>query len=720
MVQVRSGERTEQLTWEEWEERVRTGRVGPDVEVRIGALTGAAWVRAAELEVWSALRNDAGTAFRAAFSRGIAPVATALLVGVQIRIWWLGWLPPVFAETERWLPKLTTAILENGESWRLFTMGFYHESVLHIALNLLWLAYAGWSLERALGRANLVTLYLSSVLGGSVLSMVGSPDRPAIGASGGIFGLIAAVTVFGLLRPELLSDRSRRLFGPAILPYLILMFASGLQNATTDNWAHFGGLVTGGLLASFLDPPGLQRRPGWNRGVQATAAGVCLLVPMVLAGAGPRLHWLRDADAAAAAFADAPEPQPEPDRGGAPSEAGRYRALRWKVPIGWAPASLATFDLGVASTAGERGFAVTEKLGELPITPDQVLETWLGRARDTAPDATASLPHDVTFAGLPGREFEVQLGKDPALLAVVTAATRGAWSLTATWIVEAEMRTRLLPLELRSRRSVTWGEPEALVQARRDASGLGADRPPRIALARQRILAGELTAGQAELAALTAERPTDAAAWLARIEFVHWDPSTGPVIWDEALAALPEPKLIGAVVSSLARSGRTATARGLAEVAWLRLPGDRLLARARRSQGLPTALENGLPVELVREGQRDRSADEIASWRSWPLDLAGAEAAGAVLAGEDAAANAEIRAAIPSGPEVAVPLLIRMKYGPLQVFPEDAANGLAEDFLSLEGPNPPSWLPAELRVELARDPLLAAWARAVADARSGG
>jgi rhomboid protease GluP len=494
VVHIRAGDRTEQLTWEEWEERVRSGRIAPDTEVRIGALTGGGWVRAAELELYAALRNDAGVAFRAAFSRGVAPVATALLIGVQIRIWWLERIDAPYAAFEQWLPKLTTAILENGEIWRLLTMGFYHTGVAHIALNMLWLAYCGWSLERALGRANLIALYIASVIGGSVLSMFGSPDRPALGASGGVFGLVAAVTVFGLLRPELLGERSRRLFGPAILPYLVVMFVVGLQNETTDNWAHFGGLVTGGILAALLDPPALQRRPRWNVGWQVALAVVCLAVPAAIALAGPRIQWLRDSRAAAAAFSTVP-PVVEAEE--------LYRALRFEVPVGWAPSPLSTGDLGVASTAGQRGFAIAETTGEKPAGPDDVLDRWLARVRETWPDAHSTPARDVTLAGLPARRIEVDLGSASAQLAVVTAATRGAWSLTAVWEVEAGMRARLAPLEERVWASVSWGEPEPLVTARAAAEKLGADRADRIAYARQRVLAGEVGPGLTALAELT-------------------------------------------------------------------------------------------------------------------------------------------------------------------------------------------------------------------------
>ncbi|MBA2322404.1 MAG: rhomboid family intramembrane serine protease, partial [Deltaproteobacteria bacterium] len=361
--------------------------------MRIPAVTGTSYVRAGDLEVYASLRDEAGAAFRTAFQRGVAPLATALLVGVQIRLYWAIWVPEVYRATAVTLPKLTTAILENGEVWRLFTMGFYHEGIGHLFMNMLFLAFCGWNLERALGPANVLVLYFASVLGGSLLSMYGTPDAPAIGASGGVFGMIAAVTVFGLLRAELLTARSRLVVGIAILPYLVGLFASGLVNEATDNLAHFGGLVTGGLLGVVLDPPGLQRRRGWNRRWHAGVGTACIAIPVLLGLLGPRIHPLRDADDVAAAFSRRPLPPRE--------EA--YRSLVYRVPVGWAPASLSTGDFGAGSTAGLRGVVVVESTLDAPSTPDDVLSTWLTRVREAWPDAAAGPPTDATLAGLPAR-----------------------------------------------------------------------------------------------------------------------------------------------------------------------------------------------------------------------------------------------------------------------------------------------------------------------------
>ena len=265
MIRVRIGNELHELSWEEWEQRVRAGRIPPDAGVCFDAVTQGAFVPAEQLELYRSLRNDEAVAWQGRFLDGPPPLFTALLVGVQLRIWWFARIESVRDGLVGRFTNWTAPALEDGELWRPVTMGFLHTDLFHLVLNMLWLAYTGWNIERALGPRNLLAIYISAVVGGSVLSMFGSPETPSLGASGGVFGLVAASTVFGLVRPDLLPQRGRKLFGMAMLPYLVVMFWSGLMNEDTDNWSHFGGLLVGAGLGFVLTPEPLQRTPHWNR-----------------------------------------------------------------------------------------------------------------------------------------------------------------------------------------------------------------------------------------------------------------------------------------------------------------------------------------------------------------------------------------------------------------------------------------------------------------------
>src|SRR5262249_42907011 len=83
-----------------------------------------------------------------------------------------------------------------GEWWRIVTSGFLHESILHIGLNMLCLYLIGAQLEVALGRWRYLSLYITSLLAGSLLVLIISPFDATLGASGAIFGLFGVAFIY--------------------------------------------------------------------------------------------------------------------------------------------------------------------------------------------------------------------------------------------------------------------------------------------------------------------------------------------------------------------------------------------------------------------------------------------------------------------------------------------------------------------------------------------
>ena len=84
--------------------------------------------------------------------------------------------------------------IADGEWWRLVTGGFLHASIIHIGFNMYLLWILGGALERYAGAGALPgDLLLARCSGARSGRCSAQPDSPTIGASGGVFGLMAAL-----------------------------------------------------------------------------------------------------------------------------------------------------------------------------------------------------------------------------------------------------------------------------------------------------------------------------------------------------------------------------------------------------------------------------------------------------------------------------------------------------------------------------------------------
>ena len=159
-----------------------------------------------------------------------------------------------------------------GEWYRLLTAAFLHGSFLHIAFNMYVLFALGPTLERVLGHARFLILYLVAALGGSVASYTFSDPRTvSVGASGAIFGLMGALIVAGR---RLKWDITQ------VLVLLGINVVIGFLSPDVDWRAHFGGLVVGALVAGvfvWTPPPLKASRTLWQ------ALGILAILAVLVA-----------------------------------------------------------------------------------------------------------------------------------------------------------------------------------------------------------------------------------------------------------------------------------------------------------------------------------------------------------------------------------------------------------------------------------------------------
>ena len=140
-----------------------------------------------------------------------------------------------------------------GQYWRFITPVFLHANLLHVGLNMLNLVVLGIFLERLVGHLRFLLIYLLTGTISIITSFYFMPQEISVGASGAIFGLVGAYSIFVLTH-----RRAFRHNGIPALLWLVLVIgvnlSIGLFIPNVDNYAHLGGLLSGCLLGWWFTP----------------------------------------------------------------------------------------------------------------------------------------------------------------------------------------------------------------------------------------------------------------------------------------------------------------------------------------------------------------------------------------------------------------------------------------------------------------------------------
>jgi membrane associated rhomboid family serine protease len=164
--------------------------------------------------------------------------------------------------------------------WSPVTYAFLHADVVHLIINIVWMASFGGALARRFGSPRFLLLALTSAAAGAGLHFVLYPGDEAlvIGASGAVSGMMAATARFAFSPGGPLAGGqssnpyeaqaeplSASLRNPRTLAFLLVWFAVNLIFGLAGDlapgvsgpvaWqAHVGGFLSGLLLFPLLDP----------------------------------------------------------------------------------------------------------------------------------------------------------------------------------------------------------------------------------------------------------------------------------------------------------------------------------------------------------------------------------------------------------------------------------------------------------------------------------
>lgn len=553
----------QRLVYDEFEERVRDGEIPADLPIRFDAVTGDDFVPAGELEFYRELVDPERRAFRDQLMQRGIPIATAVLVGVQVRIYLASWAPGMETWFQNDFTNWAPAVLERGEVYRLWSYGLLHLGFTHLLFNLTFLAYTGYNLERALGRANLVLLYFASVFAGGSLSMMMAPERPSLGASGGDFGLIAAAVVFGWKHWDDIPPSARTKFGWALAPYLAFSLISGLTSENVDNWGHLGGLIAGAVLMTCMGPatsPSARRR---NRTVRWASVVGMIGIAVGLSIRGDALVGLTDRS-----------------------------DENWSVPVPeyWREGWTFTGDRGWFSPIGGATMVVARTVHDRPITPRDAAVQLTKRIDSGASSVEATEWTDMTIGNADGVGSKITFrlaDEDHTMWTIMLS--RGIVSYRASIQARSDIAHRYERLLERSLEGAVLSDPIDLVRATERSEMHPRSWQPAIELGDALYRAGDPTRSLEAYDKALAKVPDRTEALVGRLRvFSHYNLAGGEAAARAALEAdYGDARVTVAAAELLDAAGNPDEARRALEAAWRDQPGNGILRRARLQRNLP-------------------------------------------------------------------------------------------------------------------------------------
>jgi len=178
-------------------------------------------------------------------------------------------------------PRLRETLYENAAFWpgligpwrpnypqqpylMFLTYAFLHGGFLHLSVNMLTLLSLGQAVVTRVGQRGFMLIFLVSVLGGGLgYGLLTNAGKPMVGASGGLFGLTAALLAWNYV-DRFTADQGLAPILQAVVA--LILFNIVLYWLTQGHIAwetHLGGFIAGWVAALLADPRS-HAAPGQN------------------------------------------------------------------------------------------------------------------------------------------------------------------------------------------------------------------------------------------------------------------------------------------------------------------------------------------------------------------------------------------------------------------------------------------------------------------------
>lgn len=157
-----------------------------------------------------------------------------------------------------------------GDWWRVVTSAFLHAGLIHLGFNMVALWVLGSRFESYIGPLRFGLIYAASVLWGAAGALMSAPNAATVGASGGVFGLMAAIFVLERQRGvSILGDAGLWLGINLVITFTLPGISIG---------GHLGGIVGGVLAALALSGFGKRHMAARRMHPVTLAAALAVIV----------------------------------------------------------------------------------------------------------------------------------------------------------------------------------------------------------------------------------------------------------------------------------------------------------------------------------------------------------------------------------------------------------------------------------------------------------
>lgn len=149
--------------------------------------------------------------------------------------------------------------LPRREYWTAIGNGLVHADLMHLLFNAMTYAFFAFRLERVIGNARFVALYLLSLLAGTAgtwLHHHREPDYASLGASGAILGVLFASLVYFPRQSIYVLPFPVPIPAPwfALIYLGFSFYASRRPRGRINHDAHFNGALAGLAFVALSDP----------------------------------------------------------------------------------------------------------------------------------------------------------------------------------------------------------------------------------------------------------------------------------------------------------------------------------------------------------------------------------------------------------------------------------------------------------------------------------